>query len=102
MKYVHTRRTGVDNTIVIVELSRPVARNAFHTGMAEELLQAFQEIASSDARAVLLQSTNGKAFCAGADLKERNGMADAEWRDQHQLFEQMFYARRISERSGSV
>lgn len=92
MKFVQTRRAGVENTIAIVELHRPEARNAFHTNMAEELLQAFQELAHSDARAVLLQSASAKAFCSGADLKERNGMTEAQWKDQHRLFEQMFYA----------
>lgn len=92
MAFVQSRRGGSESSIAIVELHRPEARNAFNTSMAEELLQTFQEIAKSDARAVILQSSHAKAFCSGADLKERNGMTDEEWRDQHKLFEEMFYA----------
>jgi enoyl-CoA hydratase/carnithine racemase len=35
-----------------------------------------------------------KAFCAGADLKERNALSDGEWRSQHEIFERMFRAVR--------
>jgi enoyl-CoA hydratase len=31
-----------------------------------------------------------RAFCAGADLKQRQGMSDDEWADQHAQFEAMF------------
>ena len=30
-----------------------------------------------------------KAFCAGGDLKERNGMSDDKWQSQHLIFERM-------------
>ena len=33
-----------------------------------------------------------RIFCAGANLKERNGMTDAQWMAQHALFEQMIMA----------
>src|SRR5205807_7980753 len=33
-----------------------------------------------------------RAFCAGGDLKERNGMTDEAWQDQHLLFERMIRA----------
>ncbi|MED4749804.1 enoyl-CoA hydratase/isomerase family protein [Brevibacillus choshinensis] len=92
MAFVQFRRTGSENLIAVVELHRSEARNAFNTSMAEELLLVFQEIAKSDARVVILLSSNARAFCSGADLKERNGMTETEWRDQHKLFEHMFYA----------
>lgn len=92
MSFVESRRIGSEGSIAVVELNRPQSRNAFHTQMALDLLQAFQQIAQSDARAVILQSSNEQAFCSGADLKERNGMSEAAWREQHRLFEQMFYA----------
>lgn len=72
-------------------LDRPEARNAFNTDMSLQLLAIFEIIHKSDVRAVLLSSSNSKAFCSGADLKERNGMSDQQWRDQHKLFEEMFY-----------
>jgi enoyl-CoA hydratase len=92
MTNVQWKRIGSEGHIAQVILDRPEARNAFNTAMAEELLGLFQELAQSDVRCVLLTSSNEKSFCSGADLKERNQMTDTEWREQHHLFEQMFYA----------
>lgn len=92
MKSLQISRIGIDKNIVVIELNRPEARNAFTTHMATELLETFESISKSDARVVVLASTNSKAFCSGADLKERNGMTEEEWKEQHKLFEKMFYA----------
>jgi enoyl-CoA hydratase len=92
MEFLQISRIGTDKNIVVIKLNRPEARNAFTTQMATELLETFQSISKSDARAVILTSTNSKAFCSGADLKERNGMTEQEWKEQHKLFEKMFYA----------
>ena len=35
----------------------------------------------------------GRFFCAGADLKERDGMSDQAWSDQHVMFEAMIRAQ---------
>ena len=35
----------------------------------------------------------GRFFCAGADLKERDGMSDQQWSDQHVMFEAMIRAQ---------
>ena len=37
----------------------------------------------------MLTCAGARAFCAGADLKERNGMSDAAWAAQHLIFERM-------------
>jgi enoyl-CoA hydratase/carnithine racemase len=64
--------------IVHVVLNRPQARNALNLPMCLELRQAFEEIgAEGDLRAVIV-SGRGPVFCAGADLKERQGR-DAAW-----------------------
>jgi enoyl-CoA hydratase len=39
-----------------------------------------------------LTGAGDKAFCAGADLKERQGMTDATWRRQHAIVEQTIRA----------
>ncbi|MBP1934145.1 enoyl-CoA hydratase/isomerase family protein [Ammoniphilus resinae] len=92
MSFVQWNKVGSEGMIAEIMLNRPDARNAFNTQMAKELIEISGLVAHSDARAVLVTSSNPKAFCAGADLKERNGMTEQEWRDQHHLFEQMFYA----------
>src|SRR5688572_19831613 len=63
--------------------------NAMNTGMGEDLLACFDVLARDpDARAIVFTGSGDKAFCAGGDLKERNGMTDEAWRAQHVIFEQ--------------
>src|SRR5690606_13448379 len=92
MSYLQISQTGTNGYITVVKLNRPEARNAFNTAMATEIMQTFQSIAESNARVVILTSSTPKAFCSGADLKERDGMTEEEWKEQHTLFEKMFYA----------
>jgi enoyl-CoA hydratase len=92
MEYVQYRRTGTNHDIVEVTLNRPEARNAFNTKMAKEILAICKFIHDSEARAVIIRSSTEAAFCSGADLKERNGMSEAEWKEQHKLFEAMFHS----------
>lgn len=79
--------------IALVTLSRPEAANAMNTCMGEELLSVWRDLAADQAvRAVILTGA-GKVFCAGADLKERNGMTDEAWAAQHQIFRAMIRAQ---------
>jgi enoyl-CoA hydratase len=39
---------------------------------------------------VVLTGAGDRAFCAGGDLKQRNGMTDETWRAQHEIFERAF------------
>ena len=70
-----------------VTLNRPQAANAFNTRMALELTKAF--LALRGERCVILTGAGERAFCAGADLKERDGMSDEAWAAQHTVFEAM-------------
>ncbi|BAO92252.1 enoyl-CoA hydratase [Caballeronia cordobensis] len=54
---------------VLLTLNRPDAFNALSEAMLDALERAFEEIAASDARVVVLAGA-GRAFCAGHDLKE--------------------------------
>ena len=80
--------------VLLVTLNRPQVRNAFNTQMGQELLDLWSRLSADagDARCVVLTGAGEHAFCAGADLKERNGMSDAAWRRQHELFERAFWA----------
>ena len=80
--------------VLQVTLNRPAAANAFNTIMAEELMLVFEALAmdAGDARVVILTGTGDRAFCAGGDLKERNGMSDAAWFSQHLIYERMVRA----------
>ena len=77
--------------VVLVILNRPEASNAFNTRMALEVAEAFAGFAHAGAahRCVVLTGSGEKAFCAGADLKERDGMSDPDWAAQHKVFEAM-------------
>jgi enoyl-CoA hydratase/carnithine racemase len=57
--------------------------------MGEDLVACFDALArDAEARAVVFTGAGDRAFCAGGDLKERNGMTDEAWRAQHVIFEQ--------------
>jgi enoyl-CoA hydratase/carnithine racemase len=78
-----------DRHVITVILNRPEQHNAMNTAMGEDLLACFDALARDpEARAVVFTGAGDKAFCAGGDLKERNGMTDEAWRAQHVIFEQ--------------
>ena len=82
-----------DRHILLVTLNRPVS-NALNTRMGQELMKLFEglSIDLENLRAVIITGSGAKAFCAGGDLKERNGMTDESWRSQHLIFERMVRA----------
>jgi len=81
--------------VLLVTLDRPAVSNAFNTGAALELCELFERFRAEQAhRCVVITGAGDKAFCAGADLKERNSLSDEQWRSQHEVFERMFRAVR--------
>ncbi len=74
--------------VLVIALDRPDAANAFNTRMARELMAAFSGLEADD-RCLVLTGSGERAFCAGADLKEREGMSVADWSVQHKVFEDM-------------
>lgn len=77
--------------ILKIEMNRPEAANAFNTQMAYELIDLFEQLSlhAGDYRVAVLTASGTKAFCAGGDLKERNGITDQEWQAQHLVYERM-------------
>lgn len=80
--------------IATLTLNRPAARNAMNTRMMEELRSVFQGyyVDPTRARVIIMTGAGDRAFCAGADLKERHGMDDATWQRQHAVVEQILRA----------
>jgi methylglutaconyl-CoA hydratase len=64
-----------------VTLTRPEARNALSMALNNELHELGMQLeADHELRAVVLTGSGDKAFCAGADLKERRGVAASDTR----------------------
>jgi len=81
----------VRESVAHIELSRPEALNAISSELARELVAITATVAGDlDIRAVVLTAAGDRAFCVGADLKERNAMSDAEFRTQRMLFRAAF------------
>ncbi|RKS76307.1 short chain enoyl-CoA hydratase [Actinomadura pelletieri DSM 43383] len=74
-----------------IVLDRAEALNALSTAMARRLAAVCADVAADDSvRAVVLSAAGEKAFCVGADLKERNAMTDAELLAQRPVFRAAF------------
>jgi len=80
--------------ILLVTLNRPEVANSFNTQMGRDLLDLWTRLIAEpgDVRCAVLTGAGGRVFCAGGDLKERNGMTDAQWLAQHEIFERQYWA----------
>jgi len=80
--------------VLVVTLDRPGALNALDTQMGSEQHDLWTRLtaAPDELRCVVLTGAGERAFCAGGDLKQRDGMSDEEWRAQHEIFERCFVA----------
>jgi enoyl-CoA hydratase len=83
-----------DDHILLVTLNRPEVSNALNTQMGLDLVELFEAFSTDlqGLRVVIVTGSGEKAFCAGGDLKERNGMTDESWQAQHAIFERMVRA----------
>jgi enoyl-CoA hydratase/carnithine racemase len=83
---VSVRLTRVGGAAVVT-LDRPDQRNALSRDAVRELGRIGRELALDDAvRLVVVTGAGDKAFCAGADLKERAGMDDDAVREMLALY----------------
>lgn len=80
-----------DGHVAELVLDRPDALNAISTALAAELGdKALALAADPEVRAVVLSAAGDRAFCVGADLKERNGFSDADLLAQRPVFRRAF------------
>jgi enoyl-CoA hydratase/carnithine racemase len=94
-KYATLRVQERLEAVLLATLDRPEVANAFNTQAALELCDFFSHPeAGQRHRCIVVTGAGEKAFCAGADLKERSALSDGEWRSQHEIFERMFRAVR--------
>ncbi len=65
--------------------------NALSTAMGKRLERVCEELSQeADVRAVVLSGVGEKAFCVGADLKERQSFSDEDWLRQRAVFRAAF------------
>ena len=70
---------AVEEGLATLTLNRPAALNALSRRLARALVDALRELAARpDLRAVVLRGAGERAFCTGADLKERATLSPAE------------------------
>lgn len=62
-----------DNGVATLRLNRPAQFNALSQAMLEALIAEVDAIAADDSVRVVVLAGEGKAFCAGHDLKEMRG-----------------------------
>ncbi|TWT27464.1 enoyl-CoA hydratase/isomerase family protein [Planomicrobium sp. CPCC 101110] len=81
----------ISENVYVLELNRPEAMNSLNTLMGTELIDCLKFLRSNEEGRVLVLTGSGeKSFCAGADLKERKGMTNEQWKQQHDIFEEAY------------
>jgi enoyl-CoA hydratase/carnithine racemase len=80
--------------VLVVTINRPQSANALNTQMGIDFLDLWTHLTADagDVRCVVLTGAGDKIFCAGGDLKERNGMTREQWLRQHEIFERQYWA----------
>lgn len=72
--------------IAVITLNRPEAANSLSKQMIQDLRKVLQELKADQAiRVIVITGAGDKAFCAGADLKERQGMSESETKETVRL-----------------
>lgn len=93
-EYETLKLDRVEDHILVVTLNRPERANAMNTQMGLDLRDIWQDLYTDqdNVRCIIMTGSGEKAFCAGGDLKDRDGMTDAQWQHQHAIFEQAVLA----------
>ena len=66
--------------VATITLDRPESRNALNLAMCEQLVDAARTICQDQEVKIVFVKAKGPSFCAGADLKERQGMDEQQVR----------------------
>lgn len=84
-----------DGNVGLITLDRPEALNAISGAMADDLIAVLEEVsADNDVWVVILRAAGEKAFCVGADLKERAGFSLDDFHANRKQIRGMFEALR--------
>jgi enoyl-CoA hydratase len=72
----------VEGGVATLTLNRPESRNALNLEMCDGIIEAVSRVSRSTEAKIFLVRANGPVFCAGADLKERQGMNESQVRER--------------------
>lgn len=80
--------TEQQGRVRILTLNRPESMNALSSELAQALLKAIRDAeADQGTRSVVIAGSGDKAFCAGADLKERRDLSpEQKWEQSRTLW----------------
>ena len=74
--------TEEEDGVVVLTLNRPSVMNAFNFALLRALATAIEALRfRRDVRTVIITGAGQRAFCAGADLKERAGLTPVQVRE---------------------
>lgn len=69
-----TIETQKENDVVTITLNRPEVHNAMNEQLMRELTDCFKKYSKDKSMRVIILTSNGKSFCAGADLNWMKSM----------------------------
>lgn len=77
----------IDNGVAVITLNRPQAMNALNRQLREEIMALCSDLdADPDVGIIVFTGAGDRAFCAGADLKERGQRTTEEMYDERRFF----------------
>jgi len=81
----------IDNgQVALLTINRPQSLNSLNTEVGLKLKEAMEALSyDPSVRVIVITGSGEKSFSTGGDFKERNGMTDDEWKQQHRLFEEV-------------
>ncbi|MCP8466432.1 2-(1,2-epoxy-1,2-dihydrophenyl)acetyl-CoA isomerase PaaG [Pseudomonas sp. ZM23] len=81
---------SIEDGVALLSLNRPEQLNSFNAAMHSEVREALMLARQSPEARVLLLTGEGRGFCAGQDLSDRNVAPGAEMPDLGQSIEQFY------------
>ena len=77
----HVLDSTFEDGIAILKMNRPDSLNALTQDLCDAIINALQQASEDDTIKVIILTGNGKAFCAGVDLKELSNEGSVLERD---------------------
>ncbi|MDU9403093.1 2-(1,2-epoxy-1,2-dihydrophenyl)acetyl-CoA isomerase PaaG [Pseudomonas sp. zfem004] len=90
MPFQHILFSIDDDGVALLSLNRPEQLNSFNGAMHLEVREALKQVRQSEHARVLLLTGEGRGFCAGQDLSDRNVAPGAEMPDLGESIEKFY------------